>query len=177
MPIRLCIRMDGRLRCFWEAWSFVLRATWHSWIFHFLMRLLPVITRLCSPRTYYYRRYTLCLRHTYTHICTHFVSRTCLHIGLVHIPTDAHTQIQVDCLYISIRMFIFNLPFSAQVLPDTLTGNKLIIVVMKIMALGKLREVFWLWWTCNIPFHHWWLYSFSAATLLPLSKPSSRTLE
>lgn len=74
---------------FWEAPSFVLRAPWHSWIFHFLMRLLPVITRLCSPRTYYYRRYTLCLRHTHSYT---------LHLSYVpafwfaHLPTHTHAN-------------------------------------------------------------------------------------
>lgn len=73
---------------FWEAPSFVLRATRHSWIFHFLLRLLPVITRLCSPRTYNYRRYTLCLRHTHTH--THFICHTCPHFSL-HTFQHMHT--------------------------------------------------------------------------------------
>ena len=79
----------------WEASSFVLRATRHSWIFHFLMILLPVITWPCSLRTHYYRR---CFKHTHTHTHTH----------------------QVDYLYICIRMFTSNLPFSAQVLSDTI---------------------------------------------------------
>lgn len=42
---------------------------------------------------------------------------TYLRLGLHTFP---HTQVQVDYLYISIRMFPFNLPFSAQVLSDTI---------------------------------------------------------
>ncbi len=74
---------------FWEASSFVLRATRRSWIFHFLMRLLPVITRLCSPRTYYYRRYTLRFRHTHSYTLHLSHVPEC---GFAHIPAYAHTN-------------------------------------------------------------------------------------
>lgn len=69
---------------FWEASSFVLRATWSSWIFNIFMRLFPVITRLCSPRTYHYRRYTLCFRHTHSYTLYPSHMPAC---GLARIPT------------------------------------------------------------------------------------------
>lgn len=120
---------------FWEAPSFVLRATRHSWIFHFLMRLLPVITQLCSPRTYNYRRYTLCLRHTHTHSYTLHLSHVPA-FWFAHIPTYTHMQIQVDYLYISIRMFILIflfLPKCSWILYSPCmvkSENKLLIVAM-----------------------------------------------
>lgn len=51
--------------------------------------------------------------HTLVH--TSCLTRACMW-GLHAFP---HAQIQVDYLCISIRMFTFNLPFSAQVLSDT----------------------------------------------------------
>lgn len=88
---------DSLFFFFQEAPSFVLRATWRSWIFHFLMRLLPVITRPRSPRTYYYRRYTLCLwdarthTHLYTLVHTSSVTRArTLLSAQSHVPTHAN---------------------------------------------------------------------------------------
>lgn len=52
--------------------------------------------------------------HTLLHTHTHTLHPS---HGLHTFP---HTQIQVDYLFISIRMFTFNLPFSAQVLSDTI---------------------------------------------------------
>lgn len=51
--------------------------------------------------------------HTLVH--TSSLTNACM---WVYTHSQIHTQIQVDYLYISIRMFTFNLPFSAQVLSD-----------------------------------------------------------
>lgn len=92
----LCL-IERPFETFSQAPSFVLRATRHSWIFHFLMRLLPVITQLCSPRTYNYRRYTLCLRHTHTLVHTSSVTRARI---LVCTPSNIRTHANPGRLFI-----------------------------------------------------------------------------
>ena len=111
---------------FWEALSFVLRAAQCSWIFHFLLRLLPVITLLlCSSRTYYYRCYTLLQGHILTHLNTCVLDMPTCRLACTHSHTHLHT-VQVVYLHISIWMCTFNLPFSAQVLSDAILPARLI---------------------------------------------------
>lgn len=74
------------------------------------MALLPKDILLQTP-------HTLPQAHTHAHMYTF---HTCLHVWLAHIPIHRHKQVQVDYLYISIRMFTSNLPFSAQVLSNTI---------------------------------------------------------
>lgn len=87
---------------FWEASSFVLRASQCSWIFHFLMRLLPVITLLLgSSRTYHYRSYSLCFGHT--HLYTLFFLKM-PPAFLAYIPHVKHTHTYPGRLCLSWHM-------------------------------------------------------------------------
>lgn len=93
---------------FGEALCFVLRAAWRSWIFHFPHEITSCNNTALLPKDI--PRQALHTR-THTHTFARSSSPGC---------ADVHIPVQVDYLYISIRMFTFNLPFSAQVLSDVL---------------------------------------------------------